>query len=50
MKLEWSRTWGNSSRVYVLQGGLGEVQLEFRADMAAQSILAASLQGRAGMD
>ena len=50
VKLEWSRTWGNSSRVYVLQGGLGEVQLEFRADTAAQSILAASLQGRAGMD
>lgn len=36
------------SRVYVLQG-LGEVQLEFRADMPAHSVLAASLQGRAGM-
>ena len=36
------------SRVYILRG-LGEVQLEFRADMPVQSVLAASLQGRAGM-
>ena len=48
-----SDVWGGAglretSRVYLLRG-LGEVQLEFGADMAALSVLAASPLGRAGM-
>lgn len=48
-----SEVWGGAglretSRVY-LPRGLGEVQLEFGADMAALNVLAASPLGRAGM-
>lgn len=51
--LHSSEVWGRAglretSRVYLLRG-LGEVQLEFGADMAALNVLAASPLGRVGM-